>query len=134
MEALFVLGAGGIILYNTMKKQPQPDEEHDKGTALPNPRFLYSNPANWSSAPVDITYRGGQSFYGPLNDPRIRYQLHGGARVVHSGYGSNFVRTNLVWNNTSENTSDSGKPAYIIRPNVGIGEPKLVTDTTIGYE
>jgi hypothetical protein len=132
MEALIVLGATGLILYNSFYTEPRPCKEHAKGTALPNPRFLYSDPAQWTAAPVDISYRNYESFHGPNNDPRRRYILPGGARVVHSGYKPHFTQTNQIWPNAGVSAQPlSTPPSYTYQPSTGIGEAKRVTHRTV---
>lgn len=132
MEPLLIVGAAGLIWYNAINSEPTPKAKHDPGTSLPNPRFLYSDPANWVAAPVDISYREHSFFYGPGNDPRRRFLLPGGTRVVHSGYGPDFVRTNQVWVSAGPSAQPSSVvPMYKPAPVTGIGEPGRVTSRTV---
>lgn len=133
MEALFIVAAGGLILYNAVNSEPQPQAKPDPGTALPPPRFLYSDPSIWTAAPVDIQRRANQRFWGPNNDPRLRYLLPGGVRVVHSGYNPTFTSTNLDWPNGGAASSkpSSVVPMYKPMPTTGIGEPQVVSSKTV---
>ena len=129
MESLFVLGAGGIILYNTLFTsggQTKPGDEVKEGTAPPPPRINYSNPSLWTGSPYDITYLPYETFYGPGNEPRVAYILPGGTRVVHSGYPTNsIVRTNLTGLKPPLKAGvppNYGKSDYEYKPIVGSGK------------
>lgn len=129
-----VLVFGGYMVYTTFRtsSQPQPKDGNNEGINLPAPRFLYSEPRLWISAPADITYKPFNSFYGPNNDPRRAYLLNGGARVVHSGYKP-VIQTNQVWA-PSQGSGPSGKPGYAVHPITGIGEKQAVTSKTVFSE
>jgi hypothetical protein len=129
MELLLVGGAIYVFTRNAFYKEPEPEDGNKEGTSLPAPRFLYSEPRIWTSSPVDVTYRPSQRFYGPNNDPRFRYQLYGGARVVHSGYNP-VVRTNQVWA-SSVPKEPSAQPGYTSEPIKGTGEKQVVTSKTV---
>lgn len=133
MEGFLVaLGLGGYIVYkiwDTSTTLPQPKDGNKSENALPAPRFLYSNPAIWTSAPVDITYRPYNSFFGPNNDPRKAFLLFGGSRVVHSGYNP-VGQTNLVWPVTYP-SQPAGRPGYTPQPVIGTGEMQRVSSKTV---
>lgn len=130
MEAVLVIGAAGVLLYN-MFYAPQPSVKDGiaTGNRLPPPRFLYSEPRIWSSAPVDITYRNYENYYGPNNDPRRNYILYGGTRVPHSGYNP-VGQTNLTWPDTRP-SAPGAVPGYIAQPIKGTGEKQMVTSATV---
>ena len=136
MELLFygVVAAGGIFLYNSFQNSrfPKPDAGHPSGNALPAPRFLYSEPRLWTSAPVDISGRPYNTFYGTNNDPRRAYLLYGGTRIVTSGYNP-VAKTNLQWPQNSSNPPSSGSPLYSVHPVSGTGESQILTTGTV-YE
>ena len=131
MEALAILTAGGLILYNSVNSEPRPQGQADPGTALPPPRFLYADPAQWTGAPVDIQRLPSEKFFGPNNDPRIRYILPTGVRVVHSGYNTSITSTNLGWPTTGSYVSTAPVPMYTPMPTTGIGEPQTVSSKTV---
>lgn len=133
--AILAIGAIGITLYNTFS-EPAPSKEHDKGTALPVPRQLYSDPAQWTGSPVDLTYRQSESFFGPGNEPRRRYILPGGTRVVHHGWSPAWTKTNQAWMGGSGSSAQpsGGTPTYQQQPSTGIGEKKVVTSRTMFIE
>ncbi len=126
MESLayIAIGATGLIVYNSFIAPPKPAEKHPGGTALPCPRVLYSDPAQWTGSPVDMTYRRSENFYGPGNDPRRRYFLPGGCRVVHNAYSPAWTQTNLVWSNVDAKTSNPAVPGYSEQPSLGIDVKK----------
>lgn len=129
MEALIVGGAALVFMYNAFYQEPQPKTGNPAGESLPAPQFLYSEPRIWTSSPVDITYRQSQPFWGPNNDPRNRYLLYGGARVVHSGYNP-VVQTNQVWT-TLPPEQPTSRPGYSAQPIKGTGEKQVVTSKTV---
>lgn len=124
MEGLVIVGfLGGYILYKSFQRsatEPKPTDGNKEGPRLPPPKFLYSDPALWTSAPVDITYRPYEVFTGPNNDPRRAYLLYGGSRVVHSGYKP-VTQTNQAWPVT--NPGEPGQtPGYRVQAPTAIGE------------
>lgn len=123
---VLVAGSAYVLLSNGFYRRPDPTQKHAPGDALPNPRFLYSDPAIWTSAPVDISYLPYEEFYGTNNDPRRRYLLFGGTRVVHSGYDP-VVKTNMVWDHTNK-LPTGGKPGYTYEPELGRGVPSNISD------
>lgn len=133
MEGFVIaLGLGGYIVYKIFDQSttlPQPKDGNKQENALPAPKFLYSDPAIWTSAPVDITYRPFRSFYGPNNDPRKSFLLFGGARVVHSGYNP-VGQTNMVWPVTTP-TEPATRPSYTPQPVVATGEKQRISSKTI---
>lgn len=129
MEILLIGGALTILGYNSFHREPELKDGNEEGSNLPAPRFLYTDPKLWTSAPVDMTYRPSQSFFGPNNDPRIRYLLPGGVRVVHSGYNP-VVKTNQVWNYAATQ-NPAPVPAYTAKPIKGTGEKQTVTSNTV---
>jgi hypothetical protein len=129
MEFLVVAGVAGVLLYNSFYTVPTPKEGNKEGNVLPAPRFLYSNPEQWTSAPVDVSYRPYISFFGPNNDPRRNYLLAGGARITHSGYNP-VSQTNLIWPETNPK-NPSNVPAYKVQPITGTGEKQTVTSKTV---
>lgn len=133
--AVIAIGAAGVILYNTFS-EPVPKSSHDSGTKLPCPRQLYSNPAQWTGSPVDLTYRQSETFYGPGNDPRRRYLLPGGTRVVHQAWSPCWVQTNQVWRGgqSASKQPSGGVPSYEPAPVLGTGEKRAVTSKTILQE
>lgn len=134
MEVLIIVGGASYLLYQAFKRraEPEPADGNPEGNVLPAPRFLYSDPAIWTSSPVDITYRPYQTFWGPNNDPRNRYLLSGGVRVVHSGYNP-VVRTNQVWSYGST-ANPTPVPGYTPEPIKGTGEKQTITSKTIFKE
>lgn len=133
MELLIIGGAVGVYLYNTFSyKIPEPEDGNQEGNTLPAPRFLYSNPAIWTSAPVDVSYRPYKPFFGPNNDPRNAFLLTGGARVVHSGYNP-VVRTNQAWPTTYPK-APSPRPGYEPEPITAIGEKQRVSSRSVFTE
>lgn len=131
MEGLLVIGGLGILGYNVIYGggDPKPQDGAPPGASLPPPKFLYSEPRIWSSAPVDITYRNYMPYYGPLNDPRRAYILYGGSRVPFSGYNP-VVGTNLVWD-AKASMKKSGVPEYTPNPIRGLGEKQIVTTSSV---
>lgn len=129
MEILVIGGAAAILLYNSFYKPPQPEDGNKDGNALPAPRFLYSDPAIWTSSPVDISYRSFKPYFGPNNDPRRAYLLYGGSRVPHSGYNP-VVQTNQVWPATSPK-DPSATPGYTADPVTAIGEKQRINSKTV---
>lgn len=132
MEVLLIGGAVAIVLYNSFYTPPAEPDHKDgnrEGNYLPAPKFLYSDPAIWTSSPVDVSYRPFIPIFGPNNDPRRNYLLYGGARVTHSGYNP-VVQTNQVWP-MSNGTGPSGNPTANAQPVVEIGGTQTVTSKTV---
>lgn len=136
MESAIIIGASAIFLLNIYRsKRGVKSETTDgtpSGTQLPPPRFLYSDPALWVSSPVEISDLPSQVFWGPYNDPRRALILPGGSKVVHSGLSTSemsSVRTNWPWSRL-RSSEPVPVPMYKPSPQMGIGEPQMVTDNT----
>lgn len=124
MEPLLAAAAlGGFVVYKSFAHtpEPQPVDGNKEDSRLPTPKFLYSNPAQWTSAPFDVAYRPYNEFYGPNNDPRRAHLLYGGTRVVLGGYGSAGPATNQSWPVTAPK-EPSPAPSYETRSPVAIGQ------------
>ena len=126
METIFIAATAGALAYNLSSKTHEPDvaKGTPSGTALPPPRVLWSDPAQWITAPIDITYLPYQTFTGPYHDPRRAYILPGGAKISHSGYNNvGATQTNQVWAKLPVNRGDR-TPGYTVEPIQGIGNDR----------